>query len=188
VQRPASQTTLQLRAQLRRVDPVVWRRLLVPGAVHLGKLDLMLQAAMGWTNSHLHCFRIGKLSYGPKYVDDFDDDIIDRDEKTLTVSEAFEGERRLVYEYDFGDSWEHDVVVEDRLTSALALKFAVCLDGQNACPPEDCGGARGYQAMLESLADPSDDEHDSYLTWLGGPFDASAFSPAEANAALQRVR
>jgi hypothetical protein len=77
VQRPASQTTLQLRAQLRRVDPVVWRRLLVPGAVHLGKLDLMLQSAMGWTNSHLHCFRIGKLSYGPKYVDDFDDDIID---------------------------------------------------------------------------------------------------------------
>jgi hypothetical protein len=186
VPRPVSQTALQLRAQLNRVDPVVWRRLLVPGAVHLGKLDLMVQAAMGWTNSHLHCFRIGKLSYGP--VDDLTDGVIDRDEKTLTVSEAFEVERRVVYEYDFGDSWEHDVVVEDRLTSRLALKFAVCLDGQNACPPEDCGGARGYRSMLESLADASDDEHDSYLTWLGGPFDAAAFSLAEANAALQRVR
>ena len=186
MQRPASQSVLQLRVQLGRVDPVVWRRLLVPGTVHLGKLDLMVQAAMGWTNSHLHCFRIGKLSYGP--VDDLTDGVIDRDEKTLTVSEAFEVERRVVYEYDFGDSWEHDVVVEDRLTSRLALKFAVCLDGQNACPPEDCGGARGYRSMLESLADASDDEHDSYLTWLGGPFDAAAFSLAEANAALQRVR
>jgi hypothetical protein len=186
VQRPASQSALQVRAQLRRVDPVVWRRLLVPGPVHLGKLDLMLQAAMGWTNLHLHCFRIGELSYGP--VDDLADDVIDMDEKTLTVSQAFEVDRRLVYEYDFGDSWEHDVVVEDRLTSRLALKFAVCLDGQNAWPPEDCGGARGYRSMLESLADASDDEHDSYLTWLGGPFDAAAFSLAEANAALQRAR
>ena len=167
---------------------MVWRRLLVPGAVHLGKLDLVLQAAMGWTNSHLHCFRIGKLSYGAKYVDDFDDEVIDMDEKTLTVSEAFEAERRLVYEYDFGDSWEHDVVVEDRLPARLGLKFAVCLDGQNACPPEDCGGPGGYRAMLESLADPSDDEHDSYLTWVGGHFDAAAFSLAEANAALQRLR
>lgn len=188
MQRPASQTTLQLRAQLRRVDPVVWRRLLVPGAVNLGKLDLMLQAAMGWTNSHLHCFRIGKLSYGPKYVDDFDDDIIDRDEKTLTVSEAFEGERRLVYEYDFGDSWEHDVVVEDRSGTRLGLKFAVCLEGQNACPPEDCGGPSGYRAMLQALDDPNDEEHESYLRWVGGPFDPTYFEVAEANAALQRVR
>ena len=92
MQRPASQSVLQLRVQLGRVDPVVWRRLLVPGPVHLGKLDLMVQAAMGWTNSHLHCFRIGKLSYGP--VDDLTDGVIDRDEKTLTVAEAFEVERR----------------------------------------------------------------------------------------------
>jgi hypothetical protein len=188
VPKTPGQSALQLRAQLRRVDPVVWRRLLVPGAMRLDKFDLALQAAMGWTNSHLHCFRIGKLTYGPKYIDDFDDDVIDMDEKALTVAEAFQGERRLVYEYDFGDSWEHDVVVEDRLASRLALKSAVCLDGQNACPPEDCGGPHGYRAMLESLADPSDDEHDSYLTWLDGPFDATAFSLAEANAALQRLR
>jgi Plasmid pRiA4b ORF-3-like protein len=110
--------------QLRSIDPVVWRRLLVPGAVRLGKLDLMIQAAMGWTNSHLHCFRIGELSYGPKYIDDFDDDVIDMDEKTLRVSEAFEVERRLVYEYDFGDSWEHDVVVEDRIESGLVIAGA----------------------------------------------------------------
>jgi hypothetical protein len=188
VQRPASQTTLQLRAQLRRVDPVVWRRLLVPGAVNLGKLDLMLQAAMGWTNSHLHCFRIGKLSYGPKYVDDFDDDIIDRDEKTLTVSEAFEGERRLVYEYDFGDSWEHDVVVEDRLTSRLGPQVRRVPGRPERLPARGLWRCARLSAMLESLADPSDEEHDSYLAWLGGPFDARPSLLAEANAALQRVR
>lgn len=162
--------------------------MLVPGQVHLGKLDLMIQAAMGWTNSHLHCFRVGEVTYGPKFEDDFDDDVIEVDERTLTVDEALGQERRLVYEYDFGDSWEHDVVVEDRLVTKLALKFAVCLDGQNACPPEDCGGPSGYRSMLASLADPGDDEHQSYLDWLGGAFDPAEFSLAGANAALQRLR
>ena len=94
----------------------------------------------------------------------------------------------MLYEYDFGDSWEHDVVVEERATARLALKFAVCLDGQNACPPEDSGGGGGYEYMLASLADPADEEHDRYLEWLGGPFDPTAFSLAEVNGALQRLR
>jgi len=175
----------QLRAQLKEVRPVIWRRLLVPGSVRLDKLHLMLQAAMGWTNSHLHCFRVGKLTYGSQY-DDYPEDELD--EKSVSVVGALKDQRRFVYEYDFGDSWEHDVVVEDRLAPRLGLKFAVCLDGQNACPPEDCGGVPGYRAMLESLADPKDGEHDRYLAWLGDPFDPTCFDLAEANAALQRVR
>lgn len=94
----------------------------------------------------------------------------------------------MLYEYDFGDSWEHDVVVEDRASGKVALKFAVCLDGHNACPPEDCGGRSVYEALLAALDDPANDEHDSMLEWMGGPFDASGFSLADANAALQRVR
>jgi hypothetical protein len=175
----------QLRVQLKGVDPVVWRRLLVPGRAHLGKLDLMIQAAMGWTNSHLHCFRFGELTYGTQ----FDDNPLDElDETAVTVAELLAEQRRFVYEYDFGDSWEHDVVVEDRTGTRLGLKFAVCLDGQNACPPEDCGGVSGYRSMLQALGDPDDDEHDSYLAWVGGPFDPAYFELAEANAALQRLR
>jgi hypothetical protein len=175
----------QLRVQLQELSPVVWRRLLVPGSIRLDKLNLMLQAAMGWTNSHLHCFRIGELTYGMQ----FDDNPLDElDETALSVTQALKHQRRFVYEYDFGDSWEHDVVVEDRSSRRLGLKFAVCLDGQNACPPEDCGGVSGYREMLRSLADPADEEHDSYLAWLGDLFDPAHFDLAEANAALQRVR
>jgi len=182
---PPGQNVFQLRAQLKRVDPVVWRRLLVPGSVRLDKLHLMLQAAMGWTNSHLHCFRFGDLTYGTQ----FDDNPLDElDETEVSVLRVLNDQRRFVYEYDFGDSWEHDVVVEDRSNLRLGLKFAVCLDGQNACPPEDCGGVPGYRAMLQSLDDPADEERESYLAWLGSPFDPAHFNLAEANAALQRVR
>ena len=139
---PPGQNVFQLRAQLKRVDPVVWRRLLVPGSVRLDKLHLMLQAAMGWTNSHLHCFRFGDRTYGTQ----FDDNPLDElDETEVSVLRVLNDQRRFVYEYDFGDSWEHDVVVEDRSNLRLGLKFAVCLDGQNACPPEDCGGVPGYR-------------------------------------------
>ncbi len=182
---PPGQSVFQLRAQLRGIDPVVWRRLLVPGSVRLDRLHLMLQAAMGWTNSHLHCFSIGELTFGTQ----FDDNPLDElDETAVSVVQAVGDQRRFVYEYDFGDSWEHDVAVEGRSSTRAGLKFAVCLDGQNACPPEDCGGVRGYRAMLEVLDDPAHEEHESYLTWLGGSFDPAHFDLAETNVALQRVR
>jgi len=145
----------------------------------------MLQAAMGWTDSHLHCFRIGDELYGMQF-DDYPEGEID--ETSVTVIGALSGHRRFVYEYDFGDSWDHDVVVEATWTMPSGLKFAVCVDGQNACPPEDCGGVPGYALMLEALGDPSHEEHDDFLGWLGGPFDPEAFDLAVPNAALQRVR
>lgn len=182
---PPGQAVVQLRISLRDVHPVVWRRLLVPGSVRLAKLHLMFQAAMGWTDSHLHSFQVGDDLYGMQF-DDYPPEEID--EKSVTVIGAVKGQRRFVYEYDFGDSWEHDVVVEATTTTALGLKFAVCVDGQNACPPEDCGGTGGYSMMLEALADPTHEERDQFLTWVGGAFDPAAFDLAEANIALQRVR
>jgi Plasmid pRiA4b ORF-3-like protein len=186
--KPHNEKAVLVRAQLRRVKPAVWRRLLVPGGVRLDKFHLVIQTAMGWTNSHLHSFTVGRRIYGPVYEEDLEDTIIDVDETTMTLGEVVRTETQILYEYDFGDSWEHDVVVEDRLSTESVLKFAVCLDGKNACPPEDSGGPGGYRTMLASLADPADDEHDSYLQWLGGPFDPTVFSLAEVNAALQRLR
>ena len=181
---PPGQTVLQLRITLQDVDPIVWRRVLVPGGVRLAKLHDMLQAAMGWTDSHLHLFRIGDATYGSQ-LDDYPDDELD--EKSVTVIGVLRNSRRFVYDYDFGDGWEHEVVIEDITTAPLGLKFAVCLDGQNACPPEDCGGPPGYEDLRRVLADP-DDEYEHMVRWVGGPFNPEAFSVAEANIALQRSR
>lgn len=179
------QSVFRLRIQLEDVDPVIWRRLLVPGAVRMSKLADVLLAAMGWNNSHLHAFRVGGRRYGMNF-DEFPDGEID--EKTITVLQALRDERRFAFDYDFGDSWEHDVVVEDLTWSHFGLKYAVCLDGQNACPPDDVGGTDGYSAFLEAVADPRHEEHDELLEWAGGPFDPSAFDLANTNALLQKVR
>jgi hypothetical protein len=130
-------------------------------------------------------FSIGGSLYGTHF-DDYPEEEID--EKEVTVLQALRDHGRFVYEYDFGDSWEHEVLVESTSRLATGLKFAVCLDGQNACPLEDCGGASGYAHMLEALADPSHEEHNEYLEWAGGEFDPKAFDVAAANAALQRLR
>ena len=151
----------------------------------MAKLSGMLLAAMGWTNSHLHAFEVGDKRYGMCF-DEYPEGEID--EKTVTVLQAIRDERRFTLEYDFGDSWEHDVVVEDLTWSYFGLKFGVCLDGQNACPPEDVGGPPGYRRFLEAIADPEDEEHDDYLEWAGGSFHAAEFDLATANAALQRIR
>ena len=182
---PPGRSVFRLRVTLDDVDPTVWRRLLVPGSVSLAKLHDILQAAMGWTNSHLHSFTIGNQLYG-MHFDDFPEDEVD--EKGVTVLQAIGGHGRFSYEYDFGDSWGHEVVVEAAIRSPRALKFAVCLDGQNACPPEDCGGVSGYAELLAVLADPDHEDHDHLLQWVGGSFDPTEFDLVAANVALQQLR
>jgi hypothetical protein len=110
------------------------------------------------------------------------------DEKDVTVLQALRDEPRFFFDYDFGDGWEHEVVVEAVTWSSYGLKFAVCIDGQNACPPEDVGGTSGYAHFLEAIADPDHEDHDGYLEWVGGSFDPVAFDLGTANAACQKVR
>lgn len=182
---PPGQSAFRLRITLDEVVPTVWRRLLVPGSVRLAKLHGMFQAAMGWTDSHLHSFEIGGQLYG-MHFDDYSEDEID--EKKVTVLRAIGEHRRFSYEYDFGDSWGHEVVVEEATRSPRGLKYAVCIDGQNACPPEDCGGVGGYSELLEVLADPGHEDHDHFMQWVDGPFDPSLFDLVATNAALQQLR
>jgi hypothetical protein len=182
---PPGQPVFRLRIQLADTSPVVWRRLLVPGSVRLSKLHDYFQAAMGWTNSHLHSFVIDGVLYG-MHFDDWPEEEVD--EKEVTILQSIGEARRFRYEYDFGDSWEHDVVVEELSRHRLGLKFAVCVDGQNACPPEDVGGVTMFERFKEAVADPTDEEHDEYLAWVGDSFDPQAFDLALANAELQRVR
>lgn len=182
---PPAQSVFRVRITLDDVVPTVWRRVLVPGAVRLAKLHHIFQAAMGWTDSHLHAFTIGDQLYG-MHFDDYPEEEIDENE--VTVLQAVGEHRRFSYEYDFGDSWEHTVVVEEVTRTSRGLKFAVCVDGRNACPPEDCGGAGGYAYLLEVLADPDHEDHDRLVQWVGGPFDPTWFDLVAANVALQQLR
>lgn len=182
----AQQPVFQLRVRLEGSNPPIWRRVLVPGGVKLAKLHDIFQSAMGWPNSHLHSFTIGDQLYGMTF-DDFPEEELDETEYTIHVA-LRDSVRRFVYDYDFGDSWTHEVVVEDTTRAPYALKFGVCLDGEGACPPEDVGGIGGYRRLLDALADPLYEEHDDSVVWAGFTFDPAAFSGAAANAALQRVR
>src|SRR5262249_5186188 len=94
----------------------------------------------------------------------------------------------LTYEYDFGDGWQHKVVLEKILTSAPGIKLPICVGGARACPPEDCGGVGGYQDFLDAIRDPFHPEHDAMLEWIGGDFDHNWFEQAEVNDELARIR
>jgi len=180
-----SKTAWQLHIVLMDAAPAIWRRLLVPGEIKLSKLHAIFQAAMGWEDCHLHIFEIDGERYGMPDPDWEDDDI---DEDTVVFSDVVSGRSRFFYEYDFGDSWRHEVVVESVDPVPVILKFAVCIDGRGACPPEDCGGTSGYRDLLDSFGDSRHDEHPGYVDWAGRPFDPEAFDLSVVNAALQRVR
>jgi hypothetical protein len=181
-------SVLQLRIALAGHEPEIWRRVLVPAEVRLDRLHVIFQAAMGWTNTHMHQFRIGGTDYG-SHLDDEDDWPEDElDEVEFSLADLVGVGDRFAYEYDFGDSWEHEVVVEKAATVKPVLKFAVCLDGANACPPEDCGGSPGYGDLLTVLADPRHADHEDASAWVGAGFDPGSFELAALNAALQRVR
>jgi hypothetical protein len=171
--------------ELRDVAPRVWRRLLVPASVRLHKLHRIFQAAMGWEDCHLHSFDIGEDRYGMQF-DDYPEGELD--EQSVTVLRAVGAQERFSYEYDFGDSWEHEIGVQSISRMPIGLKFAVCIDGAGACPPEDCGGTGGYAELLRVLDDSSDEEYEHLSEWVGGPIDPHEFDLALVNARLQTVR
>ena len=182
----------QLKIELIGAEPSVWRRLLVRGDMNLGLLHAVIQVAMGWTNSHLHQFTIGNVRYSDsKSGNDMGlGGTPDRNEGKTALIEAVPQEKaEFVYEYDFGDSWEHLITVEKIHDPDVASKaFAKCLDGSRACPPDDCGGAGGYADLLEVIKNPKHEDHESMMEWLGGRFDPEAFDIKKANAYLRKLK
>jgi hypothetical protein len=170
---------LTLKIQLKDVRPQVWRRLRVPGSLTLADLHHVLQSAMGWNDSHLHQFTIGRVSYSHVTPDEPADM---PDERKMRLSEMARKGKSFSYEYDFGDGWEHQIVVEDVDVDATD-SAATCSAGKRACPPEDCGGPFGYMNLLKVLANPRHREHEEMKEWAGD-FDPSAFDIALVNATL----
>lgn len=175
-----------MRIELQKVEPFVWRRLLVPGEPSLRLLHQMFQVAMGWKDYHLHRFTTDD---GPCYIADAEDaDEDDVFEDDVSIAEVLGVHHRLGYEYDFGDGWVHDVVVESESRDRDELEYAVCLEGENACPPEDVGGPAGYAAFLGRLADPESGDRGELMAQIGGVFDPAAFDVVGVNVRLQHVR
>ena len=179
----------QLKITLRHSRPPIWRRFLAPSDMNLAKLHHVIQEVMGWTDSHLHQFKVGNVYYGITYPDDFGGMPETRDERKARLDMLVSRlKAKFIYEYDFGDSWEHDVVLEKILPPESGITHPVCIAGKRACPPEDCGGVWGYDGLLETIKDPNHPEHEDMLEWLGGDFDPEKFDVEAVNKALRRVR
>ncbi len=177
----------QLKVTLREIKPAIWRRVQVPAEIKLDKLHMVLQDALGWTNSHLHQFVVGDDErYGMAEIEDFADP--PKDEKRFKLQQIAKEGDRFIYEYDFGDSWEHVVVVEKVLPPEPGVQYPRCMAGARACPPEDCGGVGGYEDLLAIIADPKHEQHQEMMTWLGEPFDPEAFDVWKTDAALRSTR
>ncbi len=165
--------------------PPIWRRIVVSGQITLFGLHQMLQVVMGWENSHLHQFIVGKTYYGepdPEYGDTMKDN-----RRVRLRAIAREEGARFIYEYDFGDGWRHEITVEHIQPLNEYMIVPRCLDGARACPPEDCGGIGGYAHLLEALRDRRHPEHKELRAWVGKYYDPELFSLQQVNSALSML-
>jgi hypothetical protein len=177
----------QIKVTLEGSKPPIWRRLLVSSDTGLASLHNFVQAVFGWWDYHLHEFIVGEVHYGEPDPE-FDGWLEMLDEDDYRLADIVPGEGfKFRYVYDFGDDWQHQVLVERILPLNHEQELPLCIKGRRACPPEDVGGIWGYCNFLEAIADPNHEEHEEYLEWVGGEFDPEAFDLEEANEALVAV-
>ena len=176
----------QFKITLEDIEPKIWRRIQVPEKYSFWDLHVAIQDSMGWTDSHLHQFKLlipicaEEIHIGIPC----DEDIYAGDLPPVIAGwEKFIKDRFSMsnnccfYEYDFGDGWTHEIKLEKILPAAVGCKYPICISGERACPPEDCGGTHGYENFLEVIGDPEHYDHKSMLEWVGGKFDPEKFDP-----------
>jgi hypothetical protein len=178
----------QLRIALADVKPQIWRSVLVPGSVSLAQLHEIMQIVMGWTDSHLHEFVIGKTRYGTPDPDWPSSEPVMAEERVTLAEAVSSTEGKFAYRYDFGDGWEHELRIENTLPLDPGTHYPLCIAGANACPPEDVGGPFGYLHFLQAIRNSRHEQHAELLSWCGGSFDPVAFDLDTINAALRRIR
>jgi hypothetical protein len=180
--RSKGESIYQLKVSLAGARPPIWRRFLVPARAPLARLHEALQLVMGWCDAHLHQFEAKGVTYGVR----------DRETGSEVVSEAKttidqllrRPKDRLRYIYDFGDNWQHDVVLEKVLPPDPGVLFPQVLAGKRACSPEDTGGLGGYSRLVHILSDPKHEEYRDMLEWVGKEFDPEAFDVRQLNLAI----
>ncbi|HLP89604.1 MAG TPA: plasmid pRiA4b ORF-3 family protein [Nostocaceae cyanobacterium] len=182
---PSTSTIYQLKISLKHIRPPIWRRIQVASNTTLEQLHSIIQVAMGWYNCHLHSWNIGGVEYGqpaPEYGIDV------KNEKNVKLNQVVPGEKfKFLYTYDFGDDWEHQILVEKVLPADSKIKYPICITGKRACPPEDCGGAWGYAELLSIINNPDHPEYEERMDWLDESFDPNEFELEEINAGLEDI-
>jgi hypothetical protein len=179
---------LRFRIELQNLLPPIWREILVPSSYSFWDLHVAIQDSMGWLDYHLHAFRLPDSGTGENIeIGIPGDEWIPERTPTLAGWEILvrsymnEPGQQVDYEYDIGDGWQHRVLLKEIVPYVQGKSYPVCVGGERACPPEDCGGTWGYQSLLEAINDPAHEEHQSMLEWLGGEFDSEHFDPGMVN-------
>ena len=179
-----------LKIRLLEIEPEIWRRFVVPGNITLDRLHDVIQIVMGWTDSHLHEFTIGKKRY-TEYPEVKEDGAACGKYRLENLIK--QKGRTFDYLYDFGDSWEHEITLEDsRYLNPKLISLVECLDGARACPPEDVGSVSGYYEFCKVVEDPEHEEHEHFKVWYGScpwyddVFDSEKFDIESANNELMK--
>jgi hypothetical protein len=181
-----AQKVYQLKISIDNIRPPVWRRVLVSDRSTLLDLHFVIQAAFDWLGYHLHEFSIGGVTFGDPAIDEFGDfDLQDEAGVRLSRLNLEKGDR-FRYQYDFGDSWYHTLLVEQVLPYERGMKLPLCIQGKRARPPEDVGGPWGYQNFLAAIRDPQHEEHAQFMEWIGGAFDPEEFDLEAVNKRLRQ--
>ena len=185
--RMATQTVYQFKITLKGIRPPIWRRFQVHSDITFYELHRIIQEVMGWYDGHLHLFELGGMiiTDGDTLAEVWEDGV--DEQRTRLPQFIRQAGQKLRYEYDFGDGWEHELLLEKILPAEAGVHYPRCLKGKRACPPEDCGGVWGYAGLLEAMADKSHSEREMYLEWLGDEVDPEAFDLAEINETLQEM-
>ncbi len=175
----------QFKITLQCIKPPIWRRIQVPKTYTFWDLHIAIQDAMGWSDSHLHEFRILNPSTGLEVNIGLPDEELDKEILTdwnQKIADYFTMENPSAdYIYDFGDNWEHKIKLERILPREQNVNYPVCIKGKGACPPEDCGGIYGYYNLLEIISDPENEEYEELMEWVGGKFDPEHFDVKEVS-------
>lgn len=180
-------TVYQFLIVLSGTDPLVWRRIQVPEGYSFWDLHVAIQDSMGWEDYHLHEFQLARPAElrGKRieFVGIPDDDPYDgkqwRPSWKVWIGDYFDfNSQPALYTYDFGDDWRHVVLFESVESVASRDSYPRCIGGARRCPPEDCGGIGGYYRFLEAIADPTHEQHDELVAWIGGSYDPDDFDPA----------
>lgn len=177
----------RLKITLADVEPKVVRRIDVPFRIRLDRLHQILQAAMPWTDSHLYEFTAGGTGWGVPDPDNISDGPLPASKTTLKDVLEDTGAKTIHYIYDYGDHWDHVINVERIGEADPMLLYPFLIAATGRCPPEDVGGSTGYAELLEAIADPDHEEHDTMLRWAGGAFDPGAAPVEVIGAALERL-
>ena len=173
----------QIHVSLTDIEPKIWRGLLLYSDIFLIDFHRIIQTAMGWTNSHLHQFKAGKMDYAPAEFEIENS----KNSRTIKLNSILKKEKsKILYEYDFGDGWYHEIVLQKIIEDDEKGQIPRCIGGNRNCPPEDCGGIGGYIELLRTISNPKHEDYKSMMEWLGGEFDPEYFDIDNINKQLKQ--